>query len=182
MPRIPYKPADTREPEELVAIIRRRRGGRLLHLDRMLLHAPPYAKGWNALLGAVRAELGLPAKLRELAICAVAALTEAEYEFHHHAPVFLQGGGTQAQLEALRVLDGAAVDPALFDATERAVLRYAVEMTRNVAVSDAAFADAAHALGGEQALVELTAVIATYNMVARFLVALQILPEDRAEN
>ena len=177
MPRIPYTPADIQEPEDLVDAIRRRRGGRLLDLDRMLLHSPPYARGWNALLGAVRGELSLPARLRELAICAVAALTGAEYEFHHHAPVFLQAGGTPGQLEALRAIDGAAPDAALFDEAERAVLRYTFEMTRHAAVSDATFAAAARALG-ERHVLELTAVVATYNMVARFLVALQILPED----
>jgi alkylhydroperoxidase family enzyme len=177
MPRVPYKPADTAEPPALVEAIRRRRGGRLLHLDRMLLHSPPYARGWNALLGAVRGELGLPARLRELAICAVAALTGAEYEFHHHAPLFLEAGGTPAQLDALRAFTGGGAT-APFDDTERAVLRYAHEMTRDVAVRDATFADAARAVGGAQAMVELTAVIATYNMVARFLVALEILPED----
>lgn len=178
MPRIPYKPADSAEPADLVQAIRRRRGGRLLHLDRMLLHSPPYACGWNALLGAVRTELGLAPKLRELAICAVAALTGAEYEFHHHAPVFLQAGGTPAQLEAVRAFDGAPADAARFDEAERAVLQYAFEMTRRVALDDGTFAHALRALGGERAVVELTAVVATYNMVARFLVALQVLPED----
>lgn len=102
----------------------------------MLLHSPPYARGWNALLGAVRGELGLPARLRELAICAVAALTGAEYEFHHHAPLFLEAGGTPAQLDALRAFTGGGAT-APFDDTERAVLRYAHEMTRDVAVRDA---------------------------------------------
>jgi alkylhydroperoxidase family enzyme len=84
MPRLPYLPADTAEPAEIVAQIRARRGGRLLNLDRMLLHSPTFARGWNGLLGAVRGELSLSPRLREIAICAVAALTGAEYEFTHH--------------------------------------------------------------------------------------------------
>lgn len=52
MPRIPYADVDA-APQEVVAPIRARRGGVLLHLDRMLLHSPAYARGWNALLGMV---------------------------------------------------------------------------------------------------------------------------------
>ena len=47
MPRIPYLPADIAEPAELVAAIRKRRGGELINLDRLLLYSPPVAAGWN---------------------------------------------------------------------------------------------------------------------------------------
>ncbi|MFL6623593.1 MAG: carboxymuconolactone decarboxylase family protein [Sulfurifustis sp.] len=180
MPRIPYKPADSTEPRQLVEAIRARRGGRLLHLDRMLLHSPAYARGWNTFLGAVRNDLALPAKLRELAICCVAVLNRAEYEFHHHAPQLIATGGTREQVEALRRLDASPADAKLFDATERAVIDYTLEMTRAVAVSDAAFARVAAALASTEHMVELTGVIAAYNMVSRFLVALQITPEDES--
>src|SRR5436190_12948395 len=175
--RLPYKPADTTEPRDVVDAIRKRRGGRLMHLDRMLLYSPPYAKGWNALMGAVRNELGIPPKLRELAICTVGALTGAEYEFHHHAPLLVQAGGTPAQVEALRRLVSSSVDSDLFDVGERAVVRFAFELTRNVAVADATFEAARAALGSDQLVVELIAVVAAYNMAARFLVALQVTPE-----
>jgi hypothetical protein len=79
MPRIPYLPADLREPAEVVTAIRQRRGGPLLNLDRMLLYSPPLAKGWNAFLGEVRGGLALPPKLRELAMCVVAVLNGADY-------------------------------------------------------------------------------------------------------
>src|SRR5512138_850863 len=136
MPRIRYLPADLRDPADLVAAIRARRGGTLLNLDRMLLHSPPLARGWNAFLGAVRTELGVDARLRELVICAVAALNGAEYELHHHSPVFLRAGGTEAQLAALRRGPDADDDTAPFDETARAVLRLALEMTRDVSVRD----------------------------------------------
>jgi alkylhydroperoxidase family enzyme len=51
-----------------------------------------------------------------------------------------------------------------------------IEMTRQVRVADATFA-AVRAVLGEQATVELVAVIAAYNMVSRFLVALGVEPE-----
>ena len=51
MARIPYQPADIETPEDLVTAVRSRRGGTLLNLDRMLLHTPLFAKGWNEFLG-----------------------------------------------------------------------------------------------------------------------------------
>lgn len=176
MARIPYLPADLREPADLVAAIRARRGGRLLNLDRMLLYSPPLAAGWNAHLRAVRTQLELDPKLRELAICAVAALNGADYEFVHHAPEFLAAGGSERQLQALRAPDRALADAELFDAAQRAALALTVEMTRDVAVADATF-EAALAALGPRAVVELAGVIATYNMVSRFLVALGVEPE-----
>jgi alkylhydroperoxidase family enzyme len=176
MPRIPYLPEDPEAPADLVAAIRARRGGRLLNLDRMLLHSPPFAAGWNAHLRAVRTELSLDPKLRELAICVVAALNGAEYEFHHHAPEFVNAGGSAAQVEALRDPDAASASAALFDPTERAALALAIEMTREVAVSDATFEAVRRALG-DRCTVELVGTIATYNMVSRFLVALGVEPE-----
>jgi len=181
MPVVPYLPADIDEPRALVDAIRARRGGTLLHLDRMLLHSPPLAAGWNGYLRAVRTELELPAALRELAICAVAVLNGAEYEFVQHAPEYLKAGGSAADLDALRGLaavDGAtSVSGSAFEPAARAVIDLAVAMTRRVAV-DTATTDAARAaLGSDRQLVELVAVIATYNMVSRFLVALHIEPE-----
>ncbi len=109
-------------------------------------------------------------------MCAVASLNGAHYEFHHHAPEFLRAGGTEAQVEALRQPEQALEQAALFDATALAALRLTIEMTRQVAVSDASFA-AVHASLGDRQTVELAGVIATYNMVSRFLVALCIEPE-----
>ena len=37
-------------------------------------------------------KLSLSPRLRELAMCGVAVLNGAEYEFHHHAPEFVKAG------------------------------------------------------------------------------------------
>jgi alkylhydroperoxidase family enzyme len=180
MPRLPYKSDDDAGPDEIVAPIRARRGGTLLHLDRQLLYSPPLAAGWNALLGAVRGAFELPPRLREIAICAVATLNRAPYEFHHHAPLLRAAGASEAQLAALRELDGSDDDArglALFDSAGQATIRLATEMTRSVAVRDETFAAARAALGDDRVLVELVATIAAYNMVSRVIVALDIAPE-----
>jgi alkylhydroperoxidase family enzyme len=81
-----------------------------------------------------------------------------------------------------RVVQGDACQPitdAALSDIERWVVQYAAQMTRNVKVDDALFA-AIQARFTTTELVELTAAIATYNMVARFLVALQITPDGEA--
>jgi alkylhydroperoxidase family enzyme len=175
--RIPRVPDEQLAPSDVVAAIRKRRGGTLLNLDRMLLNSPAYAVGWNTFMGAVRTSLSLDPKLRELAICAVAVLNRADYEWVQHAPELLQAGGTQAQLDRLADVDAAAEDSALFDAAERATLALTIAMTRHVQVSDACFAQIQAALPTPQSQVELAGVIAAYNMVSRFLEALQVAPE-----
>lgn len=177
MPRIPYRPQDTSEPKDIVDAIRKRRGGKLLELDRMLLHSPPIARGWNEYLGAVRRELGLPAKLRELAIIGVGVLNGAEYEVLAHSPEFRAGGGTEEQLAALHRYEASAGNTRLFDAQERAVMRLTLEMTRNVKVSDTTFAEAQRQFPDPQRIMELVGTIAAYNMVSRVIVALEIAHE-----
>ena len=168
------------QPTDLVNAILARRGGALLNLDRALLWSEPLARGWNTYLKAVRTELPTSRKLRELGICTVALLTGAHYEYHHHAPDFLAAGGTQSQLDALNAFvkadaRGIPADPSL-GPVEKLVIRYAAQMTLDVKVSDEVF-NALREHFDETQIVELTSAIATYNMVARFLVALGITPE-----
>ncbi|MFD7714184.1 SDR family oxidoreductase [Streptomyces sp. NPDC059786] len=151
--------------------IRARRGGALRPLDRMLLHSPPLADGWNSLLGAVRQRMTLPAGLRELVILRIAVLNRAGYEWTAHEPEARAAGLGDRQLAAVRAAD-AAHHPDL-DARQRRVVAYTDAMTRQVHVPDAVF-DALRADFAEAELVELTATAAAYNMVSRFLVALDV--------
>jgi AhpD family alkylhydroperoxidase len=177
MPNLPYMPADIAEPRDVVEAMRARRGGTLLNLDRLLLHCPPVAAGWNQMLGAVRRDMTLSPKLRELAMCGVAALNRAEYEWIHHAPLLREAGATEAQLAALRDPESAMRDTALFDATERAAIALTCEMTRRVAVAPETFAAVRAALPDDRQTFELVMTIAAYNMVSRVLIALDVQPE-----
>ena len=154
---------------ELLRAIRARRGGQLLNLDRQLLHSAPLARGWNALMGAIRGHTQLDGALRELVILRVAVLNRAPYEFAQHAPVALAEGLSQAQVDAVAGWQASL----LFDARARDVLAYADAMTLQVQVPHALF-DALRSHLVDRELVELTATVAAYNMVSRFLEALQI--------
>ena len=163
--------AAVREPE-LVDAILARRGSKLLNLDRALLWSEPLARAWNVFLGAIRREMGLDGRLREIAICVVARTTGAEYEFSHHWPEYVKAGGNDALRAKLADPDAASRDTAFSD-DERLAMRYALAMTRDVRVPEAIFEQVRKRFSTTE-VVELTAAIATYNMVARFLVALEV--------
>ncbi len=168
---IPYRPDNEQAgPPELVNAIRARRGGKLLNLDRMLLHSPNFAKGWNAMFAAIRGQLSLKPKLRELAIMSIAVLNKADYEWAQHESEFLTAGGTREQLAALQDSQGAEKNTKLFSEAERATLALTREMTRDIVVSGGTM-KRIRALLPDQEVVELIGTISGYNMVSRFLVA-----------
>ena len=168
-PRVPPVAPGTRA--ELAAIetsIAAQRGDISL-LYKVLLNSAPLAEGWEKLLTAVRNRSSVPPDLREMMILRVAVLNRAPFEFDAHAPVARKVGVTEAKLAALReAKPGDAFTP-----LERAVFALTDAMTRDVQVPDALF-EPLRAHFDTRALVELVATVAAYNMVSRFLEALQI--------
>ena len=167
MARIPYPDLHSPTIAPLVERIERERG-KVLNLYGMLLHSPPVAEGWLAFLTAIRQQCQLSGRDRELVILRIAVINGADYEFRAHVPFALKEGITQAQIEALREGRADAFDP-----RERDVLAYCDSMTREIHVPDAVF-QAVRPHFNERELVELTATIAAYNLVSRFLEALQV--------
>jgi len=167
--------AAPRDPALLEAVLKRR-GGKFINLDLALLWSEPLTRGWNAYVGAVRRELAVSPRLKELAICVVARITGAGYEFMHHWPEYVKAGGDDSLRSRMDDPDRALTDAA-FDGDERLAMRYAAAITRDVKVPAPLFREI-QARFTEPEIVELTAAIATYNMVARILVALEVNPED----
>lgn len=178
MPRIEYRPDDDLGPPSLVAAIRSRRGGALLKMDRVMLHSPVFAAAWNDFLRVVIGDLSLPERESQFVMCIVGILNGADYEVFSHAPRFLSAGGTEEQLQALEDIDAAIRNEAVFTLRERAILKMTVEMTQSIAVDEHCFEQARHVLKDEKEMVDLIGLIATYNMVSRFVVALDIRADD----
>ena len=84
-------------------------------------------------------------------------------------PFALKEGLTQAQLDTLK----AGGDPDGLTANDHAVLAYTDAMTRDVHVPDDVFA-AVKKHFDARTITELTATVCAYNLVSRFLEALQI--------
>lgn len=172
MARIPYADCTRTAARPLADRIIAERG-EVLHLYQMLMHSAPIAEGWLTYLTAIRQKSSLSGALREMIIMRVAQLNNAPYEADQHAPIALREGLSQAQLDALSTWASSA----LFDAPQRAVLAYTDAMTRQVQVPDPVFAEISALFAPEQ-IVEITATVAAYNMVSRFLEALQIHSHD----
>ena len=154
-------------------VLRARRGGTLTTLDRLLLHSPPVAEGWNAMLGALRGGTTLPADLRELAVLRIAVLTGAEFEWTAHEPIGRRAGLTDLHLRRLRTAEPTA-EP-VWTPAQAGVLAFTDVSSREVAVPDEVFA-AVRAHLDDRQVVELTVLVGGYGMVARFLVAMQVPP------
>jgi AhpD family alkylhydroperoxidase len=166
--RIRYPDPSEFEREPLAERIKRERGGKVLNLYRMLFHSPPVAEGWLAFFTSIRQKAALTGRYRELAILRVAVLNGADYEFDVHVPFALKEGVSPSVIDALRAkrVDG-------LDGADRAVIAYADSMTREIHVPDDVFAEVREHFA-ERQVVELTATIAGYNCVSRFLEALRV--------
>jgi alkylhydroperoxidase family enzyme len=179
MPNIPYR-TDFSDPEaaRIVADIKVRRGGHLLNLDRMLMHQPEIAEGWSGLIGRIRKGYRISARSRELAICAVASLNGADYEFHHHAVLLAAAGMNQAQIAALHDIETALADESLFSPNERAVLKLTCDSTCHIKIGEETLAAVKAWFPDPDEVFELLMIIASYNMVSRVLVGLGVEVED----
>jgi len=150
---------ETAEDLAILSRVRARRAPRPLQpLDLALLHSPAVADGWNSFLGAIRTKTSLSDDVKEIAICRVAVINEAWYEWGHHAPLAKAGGVSE---EGLKILgDGKAEKGEGGALTDKqwAVVRYTDAMTRNVAVPQGVF-DELKQHFSDQEVVEITATV-----------------------
>jgi alkylhydroperoxidase family enzyme len=161
------------EAGDFVDRVRRRRRGTLLKLYKALLHSPPLAESWFGHMNAVRWDSTLPGRLRELIIIRIASIYAVAYVVRQHVPALAEADGVSiAECEALQ--DWRHSDH--FDEAERAALAYCDSVTTEVNVAGDVF-EALRPHYSERQLVELTVLIATYNMHVRVIQALEISPE-----
>ena len=145
------------------------RGGTVGNIFRALAHTPNLLRRFLGLGGELRNKTALDPKFRELAIVTVGRLTDAQYEFVHHWNIARQVGVTREQLESLADFEKSPH----FNDDERAVIRYAVEATSNVRVSDATW-NALKSFLDTRRIMELVQNVAFYNMVVRILVPIGV--------
>lgn len=172
-PRLPYADPSSPAAAPLAYELAKARGGRLLNVDLTLLHNPELARASREFFRVIRNTFEISDKLRELAICRVAIVTRSPYEWHQHAPIAMAAGYTQEQLEVLSQPD----TPKGFDALEDLVIRLADTMSRDIQVSQDLF-DALMKHFNEKQMVELVAIVASYNYLSRFLEAFEIQVES----
>ena len=167
--RVPPVVPGTRSELAAIELSIRAQRGDISLLYQVLLNSAPLAEGWERLLTAVRNRSSLPPDIREMVILRIAVLNRAPFELAAHTPAARKAGVSEAKLVGLRNAEpGDAFAP-----LERAVLALTDAMTCEVQVPDALF-EPLRAHFDARALVELVATVAAYNMVSRFLEALQV--------
>lgn len=181
--RVPYAPKEPTNPSDLPIyerIAARRAPRPLIPLDLALLQNPSVADGWNSFIGAIRTKTSLSPDIKELSISRIAVLNKAVHEWNSHGALALQNGISKQGLETTR--DAALIKRG--DSLRReseggltveqwVVLAYTDQMTVGVEV-DEGVTERLKGFLNDRQVVELTATVAAYNCVSRFLVALDV--------
>jgi 4-carboxymuconolactone decarboxylase len=143
---------------------------------RAALHNAELADRWQALGELLRYRTTLTPRLSELAILVTGRACRSPFEWYAHRLEAERAGLEAGIIEAIL----AGETPLRLGEDDAIVHRYAVELNRTKSVSDPTYA-AALARFGERTLVELTALVGYYTMVAMTLNAHEIpLPEGVA--
>lgn len=166
MPRISFPSPESMNPEQRAVYDKIVSGprGRIQGPLRAALHNPELADKWQALGALLRYGTQLPPRLSEIAILVTGRACQSPFEWYAHRAEAEKAGVEQAIIDAIL----AETLPPGLTLDDAAVYHYAVELNRHHSVSDATYA-CALAQFGERAVVELTALIGYYTMVAMTL-------------
>jgi AhpD family alkylhydroperoxidase len=180
MARIPYVDGAAASAEVRAIFDRLERGavplfGRpfVLNPMRALAHSPVLLRRVSSLGNAMLKDLALDPKLRELAVLQLFRVNRCDYGFQQHVIIGKAAGLNDKQIANV----GAYRTYPYYGDDERLVLEYAETVTRDVTVPDELFIRIRERFS-DQEIVELTMVIAYWNMMSRFLMPLQIEIEE----
>lgn len=171
MPRLSFPTPDTMSPEQRRVYDKVVSGprGKIEGPLRAALHNAELADRWQALGALLRYNTTLTPRQSEIAILVTGRACQSPFEWYAHRRESEKIGLEQDILEALL----AQTEPPFQAQEEALVYRYAVELNQHKSVSEATYA-ATLACFGERALVELTALVGYYTMVAMTLNAHEI--------
>ena len=126
-----------------------------------MLYAPEVGRALQELGAAIRFRAHLAPRVREMAILVVAQSQDSGYERFSHEPIGREAGLTEPEIEALRV----GADPGFADEQERIAYQVVRALVGPADLDDEQYS-AAVAVLGEQALVELSALVGYYATLA----------------
>jgi 4-carboxymuconolactone decarboxylase len=150
--------------------------GRIQGPFNHMLHVPALGDPMQRLGGVLRFRGELPARARELVILTVARAWESEFEWWAHVRIARDVGVTDAEIEAVF----ARRTPPLTDPVERAAATATIALVERADLDDAEYADAQAALG-DAALIEVTALVGYYAMLALQMRVFRVTLRDDAE-
>lgn len=147
------------------------RGGSILNLHLTKAHAPKLALAGRPSTRALRNDCVSPRLLREMAIVRTSFLVGCDYERHHHRPLALAAGLSEAQFDALQDW---RPHSHLFDDRQRALLTYVDCLgLKKGEVDEATFAAMEKHFSPKE-IVELTLCATQYYATGLFMKAMQI--------
>lgn len=141
----------------------------------ILMHSPEVAGRAGALGAYIRYESTLDGNERELAIITAAREFDCPYEWAAHEPIAREAGVTPAAIETV----AKALPVESLEKPESVIIQYGRELFHNHTISQETY-DAASELYDNQALVELTATMGYYGLIACILNAFNVHPDDDA--
>src|SRR4030081_849807 len=165
MARLPYLEADQIAPEYRDMLKRN------TNLHKLLVNSPDMARAFNGIGSYIRFKSKLDPRLRELAILQVGWMEKSEYEFTHHVKIGKDFGVTDDDIKAMMAeTEG---KPSTLEPLPTAILRGAAEMVRELAMSEATFAEIKQELSNEH-ITDLVLTIAFYCPIVRLLATMKI--------
>ncbi len=164
MPKIPYAEKGS-EATDATPVYTQLEAefGFVPNLLKILGHSGPATQAMGAVLDNFFHHLSLSPRIREMAYLTVARHNQCSYCVGHHSFFAKQTGMTD---EEISLLGESGMTSIKFSAGEQAVIRFALETTKNVVASDEAQAELQKAFPLNQ-VVEIAFVVATANFIQR---------------
>ena len=163
MAKIPYVEREKASPE-IKALYDQVQSklGLVPNVVKAMANSPVLLQGFMPFLGAALGPSAVDAPLKELAIITTSKLNGCSYCTAHHTVAGKKAGLSIEKINALP-------DPnsSLLDDKEKAVVRFAKEVTEDVAASDESINQLRKYFNDSQ-IAELTMVIGVFNVLTRF--------------
>ena len=140
-----------------------------------VLNAPEVCRRVSNLGGYIRFESSLPNSVMELATITVAREFNSAHEWAMHTGFARDAGASEAAIEAV----AHRRDTAGLPREESLPIRYARELLQDKKLSDATLEEARE-LYGNQGVVELSATVGYYAMMACLIATIDIVPPENA--
>ena len=163
MARVLYTEKDN-SPDEVIVIYEQleKKFGIVPNVIKAIANSPGLLQGFMPFLGAVLSPSAVDAPLKELAILTTTKINGCKYCTAHHTVAGKRAGLTKEKIEALPDFNSP-----LLDEKEKAVVRFAKEVTEKISASEGSINELRKYFNGSQIL-ELNLVIGAFNILTRF--------------
>lgn len=163
MAKIPYVEKEN-APDDIKPIYENleKQFGLVPNVLKAMANSPELFKGFMPFLGAALGQSQVSSDLKELAIVTTTKLCGCSYCTAHHT-----AAGKRAGLSEDKINATPEYNSPVFSEKEKAVVRYASELTKNVAASDEVLDELRKHFDNAQ-IAELNMVVGSFNVLTRF--------------